>query len=82
MAFQATCAAYILRMTIVAGSTLMTDPTIISIIWVRPGVGCIPVTGAVALCTIGPKSAAMEGRLGMACETVGRCAFVYAIHMA
>jgi hypothetical protein len=60
----------------------MTDPSIFSVIRVRSGIGSFPVAGGVALCTIGSKCTAMEGRLRVTRDTVGWCAFENAVHMA
>jgi hypothetical protein len=60
----------------------MTDASIIFVIWVRPGVSALPVGCAMALCTIGSKHAAVEGRLAVACGTVAGRAFVNAVLMA
>jgi hypothetical protein len=60
----------------------MIDPSIVFGIWVRPGVTALPVGGAMALCTIGSKHTAMEGRLGVTCGTVRRRAFKDAVLVA
>lgn len=60
----------------------MIDPAFVFESRVRPGVTSLPIAGAVALCTIGSKHAAMEGRLCMTSGTVRRCTFEDAVFVA
>jgi hypothetical protein len=69
-------------MAITAGRSLMTDATILSIIWVRSGVSALPVGGGMALGTIRSKHAFMEGWVGVTGRTGGRRALEDTVHVA
>ena len=60
----------------------MINPAFVFECRMRSGISSLPIAGAVALCTIGSKHTAMEGRLGVTSGTARSGAFEDAVLVA